>query len=184
MNEDDLFCRNGYMPENAREAALAGVLWRRPPSPLSSGSGSGQRRAGCMLLRDAPSEEPPAKRQAVGAGKAPKRSGGGTKRKSASAAKSQERRAEQKPLPPGWHEELRMPQSGRQYRVYIGPATGQYAESRSKAWEAYERIQAGPDALGLYNGKGRGPGSGRRVCLACDHNRKRKCTCGKRSRRW
>jgi hypothetical protein len=41
----------------------------------------------------------------------------------------------QQKLPTGWREEVRVPQSGRKYRVYVGPRKGQYAESRAKAWE-------------------------------------------------
>ena len=41
-------------------------------------------------------------------------------------------------LPDGWREEVRNPASGRVYRVYLGPEAGQIADSRVKAWEAFE----------------------------------------------
>ena len=46
-------------------------------------------------------------------------------------------------LPEGWREEVRVPASGREYRVYLGPEAGQMADSRVKAWEAFERAKQG-----------------------------------------
>ena len=94
------------------------------------------------------------------------------------------------PLPTGWREEVRVPQSGRKYTVYVGPRKGQYAESHAKAWEAYERfkrIEAGgspipEDEYDPVTGAKRK--RARRICLACDLGRKRRCSCGKRSRGW
>ena len=82
-----------------------------------------------------------------------------------------------------------MPASGREYRVYLGPVPGQMADSRVKAWEAFERAREGLPIKGTLTGeehgarKRKGAASGRsRVCLACDLGRKRRCTCGKRTR--
>lgn len=167
------------MPDTAREASAA--YGQRGSSPLSRPRG-GAQHYGMRTGGDAP----PAKRQKGGGGsgsrKVVKRSGG------SSSAGIANKRGAPKPLPPGWTEEIRVPQSGRQYRVYIGPKPGLYAESRTKAWEAYERItgKASPHGTGLGSsggGKGLKP-AGRRVCLACDYGRKRKCTCGNRARRF
>ena len=87
-------------------------------------------------------------------------------------------------LPEGWREEVRMPASGREYRVYFGPQAGQVADSRVKAWEYYERAKSGLPIHGDGEGGGGGKRKGSRVCLACDFGRKRRCTCGKRTRRW
>ena len=94
---------------------------------------------------------------------------------------------DQEPLPDGWREEVRMPLSGRKYRVFLGPNPGMYAESVSKAWECQQRVEqrareaaealANPDAVATKK-------RARKACLACDHGRKRKCTCGRRSRTW
>lgn len=91
------------------------------------------------------------------------------------------------PLPPGWREETRTPQSGRKYRVYLGPVQGLYAESRNKAWETYERLEReanGEPEPEYEEGPGKKRKGAKRICLACDFGRKRKCTCGKRARRW
>ena len=78
-------------------------------------------------------------------------------------------------LPEGWREEVRIPASGREYRVYLGPVAGQMADSRVKAWEAFERAKQGLPIRGTQAGaeaikrKRQGIASGRaRVCLACD----------------
>ena len=94
-------------------------------------------------------------------------------------------------LPEGWREEVRTPASGREYRVYLGPDS-QMADSRVKAWEAFERAkqglplrgQAHADDDGGGGKRKRSGGSRARICLACDLGRKRRCTCGKRTRRW
>lgn len=118
--------------------------------------------------------------------------------KAAPAAKRPRKRSaprgepkEPQPLPPGWREETRTPQSGRKYRVYLGPTQGLYAESRNKAWETYERLKRAENGEPEFEepdegtaGKKKGGRAGKRVCLACDFRRKRKCTCGKRARRW
>jgi hypothetical protein len=96
-------------------------------------------------------------------------------------------------LPEGWVEEVRVPASGREYRIYLGPQPGMVADSRVKAWETHERAKAGLPIKGTttgqeyteQNGKRKRGAAGRaRVCLACDLGRKRRCTCGKRTRRW
>lgn len=110
----------------------------------------------------------------------------GSKAKRPRKRQTSERKEPPRELPPGWREETRTPQSGRKYRVYLGPTAGLYAESRNKAWETYERLKR------VENGEPEfeeevGPGKKRRnkrVCLACDFGRKRKCTCGKRAKRW
>lgn len=93
------------------------------------------------------------------------------------------------PLPPGWREEIRLPLSGRKYRVFIGPEAGLYAESRSKAWDAHRRVECRSstpaeeptmDEEGAPAKKKRA----RKACLPCDFGRKRKCTCGRRVRGW
>jgi hypothetical protein len=62
------------------------------------------------------------------------------------------------------------------------------ADSRVKAWEAYERVQHGLPLKGSLDAhddkRKRGASSRARTCLACDLGRKRKCTCGQRTRRW
>ena len=94
---------------------------------------------------------------------------------------------EQQPLPEGWREEVRMPLSGRKYRVFLGPNPGMYAESVPKAWECHHRceqraLEAAQAAANPNEAqKKKRP---RKVCLACDLGRKRKCTCGRRSRMW
>mmetsp|Transcript_42635 Transcript_42635/g.112911 ORF Transcript_42635/g.112911 Transcript_42635/m.112911 type:complete len:240 (-) Transcript_42635:276-995(-) len=93
---------------------------------------------------------------------------------------------EQEPLPDGWREEVRMPLSGRQYRVFLGPKPGMYAESVAKAWECDRRvarraIEAERVAEQPEDEKKKRP---KKACLACDFGRKRKCTCGRRSRLW
>lgn len=94
-------------------------------------------------------------------------------------------------LPEGWREEVRVPASGREYRVYLGPEAGQMADSRVKAWEAFERAKQGLPLRGTLHSADDGTGSKRkgaagraRVCLACDLGRKRRCTCGQKQRRW
>ena len=112
------------------------------------------------------------------------------RRQSASPARTSQ--ATPQPLPAGWREEVRVPQSGRKYRVFLGPQKGQYAETASKAWEAFERIKRAEASAAGDEGAETADGSihkrkragGRRGCLACDLGRKRRCTCGKRTRRW
>jgi len=111
------------------------------------------------------------------------------RRQSASPARTSQ--ATPQPLPAGWREEVRVPQSGRKYRVFLGPQKGQYAETATKAWEAFKRIKraeasAGDDCAETADGSihKRKRAGGRRGCLACDLGRKRRCTCGKRTRRW
>ena len=48
--------------------------------------------------------------------------------------------AEGEGLPPGWTCTLHSPPSGQQYKRYKGP-NGERAQSRSQAWEHYQRTQ-------------------------------------------
>jgi len=93
---------------------------------------------------------------------------------------------EQQPLPDGWREEVRLPLSGRKYRVFLGPKPGMYAESVPKAWECHQRSEkrALEEAQAAANPEAPPKKRARKTCLACDFGRKRKCTCGRRSRIW
>ncbi len=173
MSENDLFFLQAWArPGTAREARAA---WRRGVSKPARRNWGTRGQQGGRGRGARGGEEPPARKRPAAASSGARRGATRTERQP---------KPPPQPLPPGWREEVRVPQSGRKYRVFIGSGPGQYAESRSKAWEAYERLnrpRSSDDDDPSSRKRGR---AGRRVCLACDMGRKRKCTCGKRARRW
>ncbi|KAL1521431.1 hypothetical protein AB1Y20_021095 [Prymnesium parvum] len=92
------------------------------------------------------------------------------------------------PLPDGWRQEVRIPLSGRKYRVFLGPSPGMYAESVVKAWECHQRCEQHaeevPQPASAPEVEPRSRKRIRKSCLPCNLGRKRKCTCGRRSRVW
>ena len=88
--------------------------------------------------------------------------------------------------------QVRIPLSGRKYRVFLGPHSGMYAESVAKAWETQQRAEERESELATATEEAENGGSEapakkkrpRKMCLACDFGRKRKCSCGRRSRLW
>ena len=90
--------------------------------------------------------------------------------------------------------QVRIPLSGRKYRVFLGPGPGMYAESVAKAWGTQRRADERKAEVELATAEevklaasGEAPGKKKRprkICFPCDFGRKRKCTCGRRSRVW
>jgi len=162
-------------PQPTHLSDLTLQAWSNPSSSRASPTGQWDRTGGFCTLAPAPGREGAVTPQG--------------KQRAASLVVTYTRYAPAVRLPPSQSAQQSCSTGGASHpspsrkRCYAGADTAAGAcgaAPHKKAWSACGRGKANED--GCPAAKKKRP-SGRRVCLACDLGRKRRCTCGKRTRR-